>query len=189
MASAAQDLRYRRKQGMVDGSLAHDLDWVVRERELERAGELPRRRETVVETPKIRTAEKAKVQVRERQRVSPLTLIGFAVVMAMTVLVLMNYIQLTMLSADTVSLQNQLSVLETEQVRLTAQYEQMFDLATVQEAAEEAGMVKPGSSQICYIDLSAGDSAVVYQKEDPSALSGVLTSLHHSALAVVEYFK
>ena len=44
MASAAQDLRDRRKQGMVDGSLAHDLDWVVRERELERAGELPRRR-------------------------------------------------------------------------------------------------------------------------------------------------
>ena len=49
MASAAQDLRYRRKQGMVDGSLAHDLDWVVRERELEHAGEAPRRRETVVE--------------------------------------------------------------------------------------------------------------------------------------------
>ena len=100
----------------------------------------------------------------------------------------MSYIQLTVLSADTVALQNRLSALETENVRLTAEYEQMFDLASVQEAAAAAGMVKPGSSQISYIDLSDGDSAVVYQTESPSTLTRVLTSMHHGASAVVEYF-
>ena len=187
MASAARDLRYR-NNGMVDGSLAHDLDWAVRERELRHAGELPRRRETAQEAPKIRTAAKPKVQVRERQQVSVFSLLGFAAVLSMAVLVLMSYIQLTVLSADTVELQNQLETLQTENVRLTAEYEQMFDLASVQEAAETAGMVKPGSSQICYIDLSEGDSAVVYQKEEPSTLTRVLTSMHHGASAVVEYF-
>ena len=92
------------------------------------------------------------------------------------------------LSAETVSLKKQLSALETENVTLTAQYERMFDRNTVKEAAEAAGMSKPGSSQIYYIDLSDGDSAVVYQQSDPGVLSRLLTSLHHGFYAVVEYF-
>lgn len=119
---------------------------------------------------------------------SPLTVLGTMAVIGMAVLVLMGYIQLTVLSADTVALKEELSVLETENLRLTTEYERMFDLATVKEAAEAAGMVKPGSSQMCYIDLSEGDSAVVYRQEDPSVLTRVLTSLHHGVYAVVEYF-
>jgi len=186
MATAAWDLRYQNR-GPVDGSLAHDLDWAVRERELNHAGEAPRRREIELEVPKVRTQSKSKVRVRERQHVSIFSVLGFTAVLGMAVLVLMSYIQLTMLSADTVALKGQLATLETEHVRLTAQYEQMFDLATVQEAAEAAGMVKPGSSQISYIDLSEGDSAVVYQREAPSTMSRVLTSLHSGAASVVEY--
>ena len=103
-ASAAQDLRYRKKNSAFDGSLAHDMDWVVRERELEHAGEAPRREEYVRPARKTRTETKTRAQVRERQHVSVLTLAGFAAVLGMAVLVLMSYIQLTMLSADTVSL-------------------------------------------------------------------------------------
>ena len=186
MATAAWDLRYQHR-GPVDGSLAHDLDWAVRERELDHAGEAPRRREIELEVPKVRTRSERKVQVRERQHVSAFSVLGITAVLGMAVLVLMSYIQLTMLSADTVALKSQLATLETEHVRLTAQYEQMFDLAAVQEAAEAAGMVKPGSSQISYIDLSEGDSAVVYRKEAPSTMSRVLTSLHYGAASVVEY--
>jgi hypothetical protein len=70
-----------------------------------------------------------------------------------------------------------------------AEYEQMFDLATVREAAEAAGMSKPSASQICYLDLTGGDHAVVYQKEASSALSHVLTSVNYGVGAVVEYFR
>jgi hypothetical protein len=49
-------------------------------------------------------------------------------------------------------------------------------------------MAKPSASQVYYIDLSSGDSAVVYQTEDPSVLSRLLTSLNHGVYAVVEYF-
>ena len=71
---------------------------------------------------------------------------------------------------------------------LTTQYEQMYDLETVKSAAEAAGMSKPSNSQIYYVDLSDGDSAVVYQKEEPDILSRLLTSLNHGIYTVVEYF-
>lgn len=183
MASTARELRYQSRSS-VNGSLAYDLDYAVRERELRHAGELPRRQE------REKTEERSlpKVQLRERQRVSVLSVLGTAAIMGLAVLVLMSYIQLTVLSAETVELKSQLSVLETENVTLTAEYQQIFDLATVKEAAEAAGMSKPSSSQIFYINLSGGDSAVVYRQEEPSALDRLLTSLNHGVYAVMEYF-
>ena len=191
MASAAKELRYR-KEYTVRGSLAHDLDWEVNEHELRHAGEASRYAQEA--PPQRRTAQKAKihtekrVQVREKEHVSILTVMGFAVALGLAVMVLMSYIQLTVLSADTVALKNELSQLQTENVSLTTQYERMFDLATVKETAEAAGMTKPSNSQICYVDLSGGDTAVVYQQEEPNVLAKVLTSLSHSVYAVVEYF-
>lgn len=187
MAATARELRYRQSERAVDGSLARDLDWAVRERELRHAGEAPRHQEQVRQQPKVHAAPK--VLVRERQQVSLFSLLGFAAVAGLAVLVLMSYIQLTALASDTVALKKQLSTLETEHATLTAQYEQMFDLTTVREAAEAAGMTKPSTSQICYLDMAGGDSAIVYQQEEPSVLSSVLTALNHGVYAVVEYFK
>lgn len=188
MAAAARELWYQQNGRAVDGSLARDLDWAVRERELQHAGEESRyqEREAVRQQPKVHAAPR--VQVRERQQVSVFTLLGFTAVIGMAVLMLMSHIQLTAIASDTVALKNQLETLETEYVGLTAQYEQMFDLTTVREAAEAAGMTKPSASQICYLDISGGDTAIVYQKEDPSVLTSVLTSLNHGVYAVVEYF-
>ena len=182
MASAARDLRYRPS---VDGNLARELDWAVRERELRHAGEAPRH--PAREQEQVRTVPR--VQVRERQRVPVMAMLGVTAVLGLAVVVLMGYIQLTVLSADTVALKNELSTLQTENLRLTTEYERMFDLATVKEAAEAAGMVKPGSSQICYIDLSEGDSAVVYRQEDPRLVDQALTAIRQGACAVVEYFR
>jgi hypothetical protein len=39
------------------------------------------------------------------------------------------------------------------------------------------------------VDLSDGDSAVVYRQEEPGVLSRLLTSLNHGVYAVLEYFK
>ena len=126
--------------------------------------------------------------MREKQSLSVFSVLGFGAVAALAVLVLLSYVQLTALSAETVSLQNELAQLEEENVILTAQYERMFDLNTIKEAAESAGMSKPSSSQIYYIDLCEGDSAVVYEEAEPSLLSQLLDSLHHGVYAVVEYF-
>ena len=187
MASAAHRLRYNNRNA-VYGDLAYDLDLEVRERALRHAGEAPRHQEAVQPAEKPQVRRIARTRVRQRQHLSLLSVVGFGAVAVLAVLVLMNYIQLTALSSDMVALQKELSQLETENVTLTAQHEEMFDLDTVKEAAEAAGMSKPSSSQIYYVDLSDGDSAVVYQQEEPGILSRLLTSLNHGIYAVVEYF-
>ena len=183
MAAAARDMRYRGRQ-TVDGSLAYDLDYAVRERELRHAGEAPKARGKA--KPKVHAAPH--VLVRERQSISFLTVLSVAAIMGLALMVLMNYAQLTLLSAETVKLQSQLTELETEHVDLTAQYQRMFDMASVKEAAEAAGMSKPSSSQMGHLDLSAGDSAVAYRQEEPGLLHRILSSLHGGVYAVVEYF-
>ena len=181
MASAARDMRYRGKQA-VNGSLAYDLDYAVRERALRHAGEAPKTRE------KAKVYEAPRVLLRARQVVSPLAVLSVAAIMGLALLVLMSYVQLTMLSAETVELRSRLTELETENVSLTAQYQRMFDMASVKEAAEAAGMTKPSSTQMSRLDLSAGDSAVAYRQKEPGLFSRILSSLHGGVYAVVEYF-
>ena len=189
--AATKELRRYNPAGAVSGSLAYDLDGELRERELRHAGEAPRQRQAAVEQPQVRTRTRTEsvAQTRERQHLSLFAVAGFAAVAALAVLVLMSYIQLTALSAETVALKNRLKTLEAENVTLTAQYERMFDQNAVKEAAQAAGMSKPGSSQIYYIDLSDGDNAVVYQQTQPNVLSRVLTSVNHGIYTAVEYFK
>lgn len=181
MAAAARDMRYRGKQA-VNGSLAYDLDYPARERNSRRGKKAPKAQE------KPRIYEAPRVLLRARQYVSPLAVLSVAAIMGLALLVLLNYMQLTRLSSETVELQGQLQELETEQVTLTAQYQRMFDMASVKEAAEAAGMSKPSSTQMSRLDLSAGDSAVAYQQKEPGLFRRILSSLHGGVYAVVEYF-
>ena len=187
--AVARELRYNSRSA-VYGDLAYDLDREVRERALRHAGEAPRHQTAVEAVPKAkpRVRSLSKAQVRQRQKVSVLSVLGVGAAIGLAVMVLMGYIQLTIISDEVVSLQNQLEELQTENVTLTAQHEQMFDMATVKEVAAAAGMAKPTSSQITYLDLDSEDSAVVYRTETPSVFSRILSSLHHGVYAVVEYF-
>lgn len=189
--AAARELRYTSRSA-VYGDLAYDLDRAALEHALRHAGEAPRRQAEEAPAPKARPRARVrsltKAEARQHRKVSVLSFVGVCAAIGLAVTVLMGYIQLTAISAEVVDLQNQLEALETENVSLTARHEQMFDLSTVKEAAEAAGMAKPGSGQVYYIDLSEGDSAVVYQQKEANILSRLLTSLNHGIYAVVEYF-
>lgn len=179
MASTAREIHYQR-HGAVIGDLA--LEREERGRDLRRTSE--RRRETV--RPRVRSI--SHVQVRERQKVSVAAIMGVTVVLVMAVAVLAGYVQLTEMSSKTTTLQNKLTTLETKNVSLNAEYEKMYDLTTVKEKAEAAGMAKPSNSQIHYVDLSGGDSAVVYTQKDQGFFDRLRSSLHNGIYAVVEYF-
>lgn len=181
LAASAKELRYRHS---VDGNLARELDWAVRERELRHAGEAPRHPSKEAE----RVYEAPHVRVRERQRVSAFSVLGTAAILGLALMVLLSYVQLTVLSSETVELKTQLETLETDNVILTAQYERMFDLATVRQAAEAAGMTKPSASQICYLDVSGGDTVEIYRQEEDGPLDRLRSFLSHGVYAVVEYF-
>ncbi|MCI9166488.1 MAG: hypothetical protein HFF65_01665 [Oscillospiraceae bacterium] len=180
--------------GVVDGNLARKLDSRALERRLERSGQLDfdqqyrRRRETEAERLSRRRAQ-AKAAVRPAQRVSFAAVLGFAFVGALMVATLLCYVRINSISRSIVSMKERISVLQVEQVALLTQYEQAFDLSSVKEAAEAAGMTIPSESQIYYIDLPGEDQAVSYTGRDGGLLDRVLTGLSRAMYAVVEYFQ
>ena len=111
MASAAREYRYAHREFSTNGSLARDLDWAVRERELEHAGEVPRHERTQA-APKV--YHKEQVLVRERQAIPVLSVLGVTAVAVAAVMLLLSYVQLTTLAADTVALKSELTVLQAD---------------------------------------------------------------------------
>ena len=75
--AAARELRYNSRSA-VYGDLAYDLDREVRERALRHAGEAPRHQTAVEAVPKAkpRVRSLSKAQVRQRQKVSVLSVLG-----------------------------------------------------------------------------------------------------------------
>ena len=183
MAATARRDRYQ-SSGTVYGNLAYDLDREVLRRELDHAGEA--RREKVQEAPRVRSL--THVQVRAKEQVSVLTVLGLLAAAGLAVLLLLSYVQMTVIGSSVAELRSELSALEAQNVLLTTQYQELYDLAAVKAAAEEAGMTKPSGSQVFYLDLSEGDSAVALQQQEPGILDKLLASLNHGVYAAVEYF-
>lgn len=190
-----EKLKYKYGGGRVVGDLAYDFDY-EEPRTARRTAPRTRieterremRRAEPARAPRKAAETAARPRVRERQKVSGVLLLGFAALAALVVMVLMSYAQLTSISADVVSMQKELKTLETEHVALLTQYERTFDLTKIKAAAAAAGMNKPSSSQVNYIDLSAPDSVEVFETQNVSVLSRVFTSLGQGVCSVVEYF-
>ena len=168
-----QNMKYRRYSGRVNGNLAYDPAYEERQRE------------EFMRPPQRKVQKKAAPVRRQREKVSLGTLCGFMALAAMVALMIMCRAQLTEISAQVVSVQKEISALEDEHVALLTRYEK----TTIKEAAAAAGMSKPSSSQVYYIDLSESDSVVVYQQKSTNVLSKVFSSLGQGVCAVVEYFK
>ena len=155
-----------------------------REEELHRApAPMPRRKE------QLRRRERARVEVRQAGQVAPFAVIGFLAVAIFAAMLITSYAQLTVANDEMVSLRRELSDLKSENAALTARYEKVFDLATIQEAVGDT-MVRPTSEQVVYIDLSAPDTVVVYQ--DKSVISGLETVVEGAKDifgSVIEYFR
>lgn len=178
----------RRRPGTtVYGNLAYDLDALVRERNLDEAGTVAERERQAQARPKPQRRTAAAPQ--PRTAVSPVLLLGIGLLAVMVMLLIGSYMQMTTISANVSQLKNELAVLDDEHVALLTKYEQTFDLATVKEAAEAAGMSKPTSAQIEYIDLGGTDTAEVYQAGVGGLLGDVADSAKQGFAALLEYFR
>ncbi len=192
MAASVKEFQYK-SQGVVNGSLAHDLTWVDSEHQLRHAGERPaftvertgtKTKEAV--QPKVKTV----VEVCQAHPVSVVGVMGFVMVAVLAVMTILCYVQLTVLSTQVVEMNKTLTALQGESVTLNAEYSKVFDKATVKAAAVSAGMTEPSNSQMYYMDLSGGDSAIVYAVEQaPSAWEKTSASMQHQIGRLVEYFR
>ena len=179
----------RKPTSPVYGNLAYDLDTLVRERALEEAGRMPeqprperRREQETVQRTRAHAAAQPKAQV------SPLVLGSVAVLAAMVVVLLLGYVRLTQISSNVAEMKAEMERLNTEHVGLLTEYEQTFDLSTVKEVAEAAGMSKPSAGQIEYVELGGADNAVIYAAGEDGVLEQTLASVKGGILALLEYF-
>ncbi len=129
---------------------------------------------------------RTQVQVREAGQVAPFAVAGFLAVAVMAALLVFSYVQLTVANGEMTALRSQLNTLQTEHATLTAQYEKVFDMATI-EAAVGDTMVRPTGDQVIYIDLSEPDTVEVYGKE--TAYRGPLGALKSAGEVLGEIFE
>jgi hypothetical protein len=175
----------RRPQTTTYGNLAYDLDSLARQRQLEDAGVMPERQRQPQVSPRRRSAPHAQV----RPHASPVTVACLAVLVGLVMVLMLGYVQLTKTGAEISRLKNQLNDLNGEHVQLVTTYERTFDLTTIKEVAEAAGMAKPTAGQIEYIDLSGDDSAVVYRTEAGDTIHELYATAQASLAGLWEYFR
>lgn len=137
----------------------------------------------------VRRHERAWVQVREAGQIAPFAVVGFLAVAVLAVLLVTSYAQLTVANDEMVALRRQLSSLESENTVLSAQYERVFDLATIQEAVGDT-MARPTNDQVVYIDLSSPDTVTLYQGEKlDSGFGTLLAGVKEVFGSIIEYFR
>ncbi len=142
-------------------------------------------------TSRVREHTRVRAQVREQQAVAPFAVCGFLAVVAIAVVLLLGYIQLNSVYAETVELQSQLTELQTAGENLEARYEETFDMETLEEAvAADGTLSQPTSDQTIYIDLSEPDNAVVYDSQQgATGIAGFFQAVGSLLGYVVEYFR
>lgn len=156
----------------------------------------PRREEELQQAPRPKQREhirreeltRTRVQIREAGQVAPFAVVGFLAVAAFAALLLLSYVQYTVLSSEMVSLRSQMTALQTENATLSAEYEKVFDMATIQAAVGDT-MVRPSGDQVVYIDLSEPDNVTVYGEEAETGIVGALKGLGTMLGEMIEYFR
>lgn len=144
----------------------------------------PRRREQ----PRRRALERTQVQVRQAGAVAPFAVIGFLAVAVFAALLLISHAQSTVLNAEIVELRSQLTTLNAENAKLSAQYEQVFDMEKIQAAVGDT-MTRPTGSQAVYLDLSEPDTVVVYHAIQDNRLLDALAGVGEMLGDFIEYFR
>ena len=176
------------RHGATYGSLAYDLDALAREKQLDEAGKLPQKKVRPAQ-PEVQPVQRRQSAARAAVRPSPVLLLGTVLVVGMVIALMLCYVKLTGISDNVSSIKREISALEEEHVALLTAYERTFDLATVKAAAEAAGMSKPSSGQIQYIDLSGADSVEVYAAGGAAALNGFTEKAESLWAYVLGYFR
>ena len=138
--------------------------------------------------PRHQELARPKVQVRQAGKVSLFAVAGFAAVAALAVFILMSYVQLATVSSEVVSLNSEMSRLQSEEAVLRARYELAYDVGAIENAVTADGsMSRPQLGQMVYVDMTEPDSVVVYEQEQETE-SGLLESVRETLGNLMAYF-
>ena len=155
---------------------------------------VPRREEELQRAPRPRQRERQRaltrtqVQLREAGQVAPFAVVGFLAVAVFAAMLLLSYVQYTVLNGQMASLNSELSTLQAENAALSAQYEKVFDMETIQQAVGDT-MARPSGDQVVYVDLSEADKVEVFGQETDGGLMSALHAAGQAIGGLIEYFR
>lgn len=146
-------------------------------------------RESAEERRREQERQEAVKRAKEAQSVSVFAVIGYIAVAAMMVFVLSGYIHLTEVSAEITSLKKEISLLETEQRRLSVEYETTFNTNRIAEYATGVlGMTKLSDQNTRIVRMEHDDRAEVLNADDSTGL-GILRAVREAISKFSEYLR
>ena len=152
-------------QGAVYGSLAYDFNNPALYPEEYSTAPTPKARPETQAQPQVRT--RARVAPRTRQSIAPASMVGVALAAFIFVTGILAQAKLLDISSDSVKLRQELTELQEQQAKLRITYESAFNMSDIENyATRSLGMQRPQADQICYIDTSAPDKAVVVSDDE-----------------------
>lgn len=138
--------------------------------------------------PRHKTVARPQVQVRAAGKVSLFAVAGFGLVTVLAAFIISGYVQLSVISAQTVELNNEMSQLKSEEATLRARYELAYDLGAIESAVTSDGsMSRPQAGQMVYVDLTEPDSVVRYNQVEETGGS-ILDSVEEVIGNLLAYF-
>ena len=154
----------------ISGSAAYDV----------RRKQLPE-----VQLPEERMLPQKKAAVRAS--VSPVTVLGIAVVAFLAVLILFCYVRIYETDMAIAALHTQISELKDSHDRLEGIYESQKDMLELNSHAEELGMHRITEADIVYLDLRGADHASITPVEERNVFSLVIAAVRSSFRDFLEY--
>ena len=184
MAAPVNNAKYG--ANTVYGSLAYDYGKAETYRE---RMERPVERQVIIPAPpRIREQVKTSAQVKTKQSVAPLAIIGYVCAAILVVFSLMAKVQLTEVTDSSAQLEQQLGELDVAQNRLLINYEKAFNLTEIEEyATTQLGMQRPRDEQVFYLENTVSDKAVILSGEDDKVSFG--DRVFDSLSSLAEYFR
>lgn len=125
-------------------------------------------------TPRKRPVTRPDIQVRKQGAVSLFAVVGLFSVLACALLLVVSTARLAVANNEIVDLRGELAGLQDENRLLQARYELVFDLEAIEKMfLSDGSMVRAGTGQTVYLDLSEPDSVVYYDAAE-KGLSGLI---------------
>ena len=146
------------------------------------------------ERPELEVLSQQKTAARSKKAAFPYGkyAVIFSCVFAVLFCIVASYMRLAEIHTQNAKLEKEIAALESDENALNAKKEQMYNLAHVEEYAQDKlGMVKADKSQITYVELDAGDKMVLAgaasAQDQAQESAGLLSRLLRSFSIVVEY--
>lgn len=114
-----------------------------------------------------------------------------ACVFAVALVIVSSYMQLASINLQNAKMRQEITRLQDEENALNAKKEQMYNLAYVEDYAENTlGMVKLDKSQVNYVEMDTGDRMVLAAAAEPAQAGGnMMDALSQAFSAVLEYLR